>query len=133
MYRLATISEKLSKKISQSTDDLQREIIIKSCEYAIDKAKLSIIPLVSNILERYINNYNLELHQQKKLEKLLKIYEEEYLELQDAEENERYLVSFGRARALSAILYCFESDLSLAANEAFYEASIYQIINDLLG
>lgn len=143
MNRLESISEGLSKRILETTSKKQKEIILKSCEYAISKSKLN-IPFLIDVLDGF-NNGKLQQIYKDNLENLVDEFENEYLKLQESEENDEYmegeyLIPFGRARALSAVLYCFESDVALSSIEAVYEASmvtedstqLFKIIEDIL-
>ena len=143
MNRLESISEELSKRILATTSDKQKEITLKSCEYAISKSKIS-IPFLVDVLNEF-NSGKLQLIYKNNVEKLLDEFENEYFELQESEESDEYiegeyLIPFRKARALSAILYCFESDVALSSIEAVYEASmvtedssqLFKIIEDIL-
>jgi hypothetical protein len=128
MYRLEDISKEISDLLLQSTLEKQKEALVKSCEYAINKTKIN-NTLVFDILERFRNGDNIEANKKQELKVLIDRFDDEYLTLQEAEENNEYakgshLIPFEKARALSAILYCFENDLCFAANEAIYEASM---------
>jgi len=128
MYRLASIAKELSDKLTGASAKKQREIIVSSCEYALRKTKAN-NRLTQDILKKYQTQSDLPLNLQAELEKEIAIFEEDYFRLQTAAENgeslpERYLTPFQKARAVSAVLYCFESDLALAANEALYEAAM---------
>lgn len=143
MNRLESISEELSKRILETTSKKQKEIILKSCEYAISKSKIN-IPFLVNVLDEFSSGKLQQIYKNN-LENLLDEFENEYLKLQESEESDEYikgeyLIPFGKARALSAILYCFESDVALSSIEAVYEASmvtedsaqLFKIIEDIL-
>ncbi len=128
MYRLEDVSKEISNLLLQSTFEKQREAIVKSCEYAITKTKIN-NPLVFDILEKFKKSDNIEIEKKQELKELIDRFDDEYLTLQEAEENNEcakrsHLIPYEKARALSAILYCFENDLCFAANEAIYEASM---------
>ena|GEM_PF-1771892 len=143
MNRLESISEELSKRILETTSKKQKEIILKSCEYAISKSKID-IPFISDVLDEF-NNGTLQQIYKINLENLLDEFENEYFIIQESEESNEYikgeyLIPFRKARALSAILYCYESDVALSCVEAVYEASmvtedsaeLFKIIEDIL-
>lgn len=128
MFRLTTISKELSVGLTRAAAEKQREVVVRSCEYVIKKTKTN-SRLILDILQKYSNKSDLPLNLRTELEKEIAIFEEEYFRLQAAEETgecsqEEYLIPFQKARAISAVLYCFESDLELASNEALYEAAM---------
>lgn len=127
MNRLDTVSKELSNKILNATNSKQKEVIINSCIYAVSKSQLDKL-LISTILEEF-KNENLQICYKEKLEGMLEQYENEYFDMQEAEEKGdcekgKHLIPFGKARTLSAILCCFDDDLAAASTEAVYEASM---------
>lgn len=128
MNRLETISKDLSDRILEATIEKKREIIFRACKYAIDKTMLD-NPIIINILKEFNDKKNPTADQKKFLENLINNFENDYFDLQEADkgDNGEYLVPFGKARALSAILYCFTEEFTNASIEAVYEASM---VND---
>jgi hypothetical protein len=137
MTRLETISKKLSDKILKSSPEKQREIMIISCEFALNKSGIDISDVV-NIIKDYKNNKPLDINKKKYLEDLMIKYDNDYFNIQKAEEDENnnkneYLILFGKARAIATILNCFCFDLAISTTEAVYEAnSVIYKNNELL-
>jgi hypothetical protein len=143
LKRLEIISTDLTKRIENATSTKQSEIIVNACVYAATRSQLD-EPIVSVILEGFKNG-NVPVCYQDELEKLTEKYDNDYFDMQEAEERGelkkgKHDVPFRKARALSAIGWCYCDDLNTASTEAVYETfmvtddhgELYMIIEDTL-
>lgn len=127
MDRLETLSKDLSKKIKQATSQKKIELIFTACDFAIKKSQIN-HPLLDKILKEIKANREISQSEKSELEKVAYELDNKYFDLQEASENglastEDYLEAFSKARAVFALLFAFNEDLTMAVSEVIYEAS----------
>jgi hypothetical protein len=105
-------------------------------------------PILNDLLSRINENneFSIDENQKLELESMLEQYDNEYFDIQEAEEESgsdgnKYLIPFGKARALSALLFAVSiQDTPTATIETVYEGlmvdsnniELRNIINDTL-
>jgi hypothetical protein len=128
MTRLESIAKALTQKILKLDKEKQRKIIYQACLSAMEKSQLDESVARDVIISFNENRINMEVDQKIEIEKLIDFYDEQYFKIQENERKngliiKEYLSPFYKARALSAVLCCFDKDLGTAAVESVYEAA----------
>jgi hypothetical protein len=124
LYRLEI---ELSNKILKADIEKLKKIILFACNYAITESRLN-DSYINIIIEKYKNGY-LDIDDKQKVCELEEKFDNEYFDLLEAEEDDNcekggHMIPFRKARALSAVKFCFESDIFISTIEAVYEASM---------
>ncbi|WP_158014489.1 hypothetical protein [Ralstonia solanacearum] len=125
--RLEEIAPHVAEKIKTASRDQQLKVVQLACRFAMNAAPIQ-EPVVIHALSALGRNEVLNDEQVASLNGLMQQLDDTYFDLQDLSEDDpekqvdalRY---FGKARALSALLFSQDPDALVAAMESVYEAS----------
>lgn len=120
--RLQSKAPDVVRRLTLATSLQRRNIAIAAAEWALRMNDLNDLELI-NAAKQLREHGRFSTDATSKLEELIKKFDDEYFDAEDsgaAEEASMQL--FGRARAVSALLYAGSDDALIAAKEAVYEA-----------
>jgi len=122
--RLQSKDADIVQRLMQATSLQHRQIAIAAAEWALRMNGLNDLELTSAV-KALKQDGKLSVDDKSKLEALVEKFDDEYFQAEDSgAAEEEYLQLFGKARAVSALLFSGGDDSFAAAAEAIYEASV---------
>ncbi|MDP9930707.1 hypothetical protein J2X92_002941 [Variovorax paradoxus] len=122
--RLQSKDPDVAQRLMLATSLQRRRIAIAAAEWALRMNSLNELELI-DVTKSLRENAKLSADGKLKLEALVKEFDDECFEVENSGAAERdYMQLFGKARAVSALLFAAGDDSFTAAAEAIYEASV---------
>lgn len=126
--RLSTLAPDAVKRLRAMTEHQRRETVAAACDYALERTGLK-SALLDSARERLHSHQPLSAEQRTALESLAADLDNRYFDLQESalegtNGSDEAAHFFSQARAISALLFAFDSDSLTASTEALYEAAM---------
>ena len=126
--RLETVSKSISSRIAAAKSEQLRDACIAACRLAL-QSTASDIPVIWESLEQLQQNGKLSQKRIAELNDLAAQLDDRYFDMQEKADGNAELQTeafrlFRQARAVFALSFASEEDLTIAASESLYEASM---------